>query len=103
MMSSSDPDKSTTWRTVGGDLSDAEWDLVGDLFDPYWSQGKMGRPIKHARRDLVNAIMYVAATGCQWRNLPACYPNWNTVHRYHVEWSRDGRWEAMCDRLRALV
>jgi transposase len=102
-MRSSTSKKNKTWRTVGGDLSDAEWDLIADLFDPYWSPGKMGRPIKHARRDLVNAIIFVAATGCQWRNLPERYPNWNTVHRYHVEWSRDGRWEAMCDRLRGLI
>jgi transposase len=63
----------------------------------------MGRPAVHARRDIVNAIFYVAATGCQWRALPACYPNWNTVHRYHLRWSRDGTWEEICDRLRILV
>jgi len=63
----------------------------------------MGRPAVHARRDIVNAIFYVAATGCQWRALPACYPNWNTVHRYHLTWSRDGTWEEICDRLRILV
>lgn len=63
----------------------------------------MGRPAKHDKRDIVNAIFYVAATGCQWRALPAKYPHWNTVHRYHLTWSRDGTWEAICDRLRALV
>jgi transposase len=35
--------------------------------------------------------------------LPSCYPNWNTVHRYHLAWSRDGTWEAIVDRLRTLV
>ncbi len=49
------------------------------------------------------AILYVAATGCQWRALPECYPKPNTVHRYHLAWSRDGTWEAIVDRLRALV
>ena len=95
--------KTETWRTVGGDLSDIEWELIGDLVEPYWSPGKMGRPIKHQRRDIVNAIFYVAATGCQWRKLPKTYPHWNTVHRYHTTWSRDGTWERICDRLRALV
>jgi len=63
----------------------------------------MGRPAKHDKRDIVNAIFYVAATGCQWRALPDKYPHWNTVHRYHATWSHDGTWEAICDRLRALV
>ena len=55
------------------------------------------------RRDIVDAIFYVAATGCQWRALPERYPNWNTVHRYHLAWSRNGTWEKVCDRLRHLV
>jgi len=47
--------------------------------------------------------VYVVATGCQWRALPACYPHWNTVHRYHVRWSRHGTWEKIVQRLRELV
>ena len=95
--------KSGTWRTTHGDMTDEEWALIGDLVEPYSSRGKMGRPVKNDRRDVVNAIFYVAATGCQWRALPASYPNWNTVHRYHLRWSRDGTWERVCDRLRSLV
>ena len=95
--------KSQTWRTVGGDLSDQEWDLIADLLAPYWSPGKMGRPTKHDRRDIANAIFYVAATGCQWRHLPDRYPPWSTVHHYHLTWSRNGTWERVCDRLRAMV
>jgi transposase len=60
-------------------------------------------PATHAKRDIGNAILDVAATGCQWRALPRCSPNWNTVYRYHLAWSRDGTWEAIVDRLRALV
>jgi transposase len=84
-------------------MTDEEWDLIADLVPVYSGGGRMGRPATNARRDIVNAIFYVAATGCQWRALPACYPNWNTVHRYHLTWSRDGTWEQICDRLRKLV
>lgn len=94
---------SGTWRSVHGDLSDEEWALISDLVPVYSGDGRMGRPLKHDRRSVVNAILYVSATGCQWRALPACYPNWNTVHRYHLAWSRDGTWEAIVDRLRTLV
>ena len=63
----------------------------------------MGRPPVHSKRDIVNAVVFVAATGCQWRALPGCYPHWNTVHRYHVTWSRDATWEKIVDRLREAV
>lgn len=84
-------------------MSDEEWDLIADLVPTYSGDGRMGRPALHDKRDIVNAIFYVAATGCQWRALPRHYPHWNTVHRYHLTWSQDGTWEAIVDRLRALV
>jgi putative transposase len=55
------------------------------------------------RRRAVDAIFFVAARGCQWRALPAEYPNWNTVHRYHLEWSRNGTWERIAERLARAV
>lgn len=92
-----------SWRALPADLSDEEWELIADLVPTYSGEGRMGRPAKWPKREIVNAVLYVAATGCQWRGLPACYPNWNTVHRYHLEWSRDGTWERIVDRLRVLV
>ena len=80
-----------TWRTTHGDMTDQEWELIVDLVAPYWTPGSMGRPVKVDRRRVVDAIFYVVATGCQWRALPDSYPNWNTVHRYHLAWSRDER------------
>ena len=92
-----------TWRTTHGDMSDEEWELIGDLVAPYWAPGRIGRPVKVDRRRVVDAIFYVTATGCQWRALPDCYPNWNTVHRYHLEWSKDGTWERIAERLATAV
>jgi transposase len=92
-----------TWRSMHGDLSDAEWALIADLVPVFTGNGKIGRPLIHDRRAIVNAILYVTATGCQWRALPENYPHWNTVHRYHVRWSRDGTWQKIVDRLRQLV
>lgn len=94
---------SMPWRTAHGDMTDEEWELIADLVEPYSGGGRMGRPVKNSRRDIVNAIFYVAATGCQWRALPSCYPNWNTVHRYHLAWSRNGTWERIAARLAAAV
>ena len=94
---------SKTWRSTDQDLSDEEWVLIADLFPTWSGGGSMGRPAKHNKRDVVNAVLHVAATGCQWRSLPDSYPNWSTVHNYHLEWSRNGTWERVADRLRVLV
>jgi transposase len=102
-MGTTDQSIATTWRTTHGDLTDDEWELIADLIPTYSGQGQIGRPTKWAKRDIVNAIFYVAATGCQWRALPGNYPHWNTVHRYHVTWSANGTWERICVRLAALV
>lgn len=93
----------STWRTAHGDMSDEEWERIGDLFGANESGAGPGRPRSVSRRRIVDAIFFVAATGCQWRALPECYPNWNTVHRYHLEWSRDGTWEKVAARLAAAV
>jgi transposase len=92
-----------SWRSIPADLSDEEWELIADLVPSFSGEGQIGRPVKWSKREIVDAILYVAATGCQWRALPGQYPHWNTVHRYHVTWSRDGTWELVCDRLRRLV
>jgi transposase len=102
-MSADDVSIARTWRTTHGDLTDEEWELISDLVPTYSGPGEIGRPAKWSKRDVVNAILYVAATGCQWRALPGCYPHWNTVHRYHVTWSTNGTWEAIGRRLTELV
>jgi transposase len=84
-------------------MTDDEWALIADLVAPYQYPGSIGRPSTVDRRQVVNAIFYVAATGCRWRALPERYPNWNTVHRLHLEWSRNGTWEKIADWLRGLV
>ncbi len=92
-----------TWRTAHGDMTDQEWELIADLFPTGSGGGRMGRPAIWNKRDIVNAIFYVTATGCQWRALPECYPNWNTVHRYHRHWSTNGTWEKVAARLAGVV
>ena len=51
------------------EISDTEWALVEDMFDP---PGREGKPARYPRRDVVDAILFLARTGCQWRYLPAC-------------------------------
>lgn len=79
------------------DLTDAEWALVQDLFE---RQGGRGTPPTHARRDLVNACMYIVRTGCAWRLLPGNFPPWRAVYSAFRRWARAGTFEALHDRLR---
>jgi transposase len=43
-------------------------------------------------RDVVNAIFYIAQSGCQWRMLPTDFPPFTTVQRYFYAWRDDGGW-----------
>lgn len=51
-------------------------------------------------REVVNAIVYVVRTGCQWALLPADYPNHNSVYYHYRKWCLDGTWQAVNDALR---
>ena len=65
------------------DTSDEQWALIEPLL-PAVRTG--GRPEKHPRRAIVDAILYVVRTGCAWRQLPADFPPWQTVYWYFVRW-----------------
>jgi len=65
-------------------LTAAQFDQIKDL---------LPRQRGHVRLDnlqVLNAILYVAANGCKWRSLPACYGKWDTVYRRMARWSQAG-------------
>ena len=59
------------------DLTDEEWVRI-EPFLP--GRAKRGRTPKHSMREVLNAIRYLARTGCGWRMLPAHFPPWQTVY-----------------------
>ena len=63
-------------RRYPSDLTDAQWALIEPLLPPAKNGG---RPEKHPRRDIVDAILYVVRTGCSWRQLPVDFliVTWN--------------------------
>lgn len=78
------------------DLSDRQWQLIRQLLP---IPAKVGRkPIP--RRRIINAILYAARTGCQWRMLPRSFPNWSTVYGIFWRWRNDGTWTRIHDALR---
>ena len=62
-----------------------------------------GRPRIMGMFAVINAILFVLYTGCQWRSLPHDYPNWSTVYYYFNQWRKTGTWEAIHDHLRMQV
>jgi putative transposase len=81
------------------DLTDRQWQLIRQLLPPRSRLGR--RPID--RRQIINAILYVVRTGCQWRLLPKDFPNWNTVYGIFWQWRNEGIWQRIHDRLREKV
>ena len=75
-----------------GDLTDAEWALIAPLFPPARSGG---RPRTTDLREVVNAILYLASSGCQWRMLPKDFPPLSTVQGYFYDWRNMGLWQSI--------
>jgi transposase len=72
------------------DLTDAEWALL-EPFMP--GQRRLGRRRSTDLRAVVEALLYIASTGCQWRQLPKDFPPYSTVQGYFYTWVRQGRWQ----------
>jgi putative transposase len=74
------------------DTTDAEWVLLQPLMPP---PAGIGRPRTTDLRAVVNAILYVLATGCQWRALGREFPPRSTVQGYFYRWRDDGTWHCI--------
>ena len=74
------------------DLTDAEWALIAPLIRP---AKRGGRRRSVAVREVMNGLLYVLETGCQWRHLPRDLPPRSTVHSYLRRWEWDGTLEAV--------
>jgi transposase len=87
-------------RRYPSDLTDAQWEIIEPMLPlPKW----MGRPFKHDRRDIVDAILYVVRTGCAWRYLPVDFPPWQTVYGHFRQFNDRGTTERILDELREQV
>jgi putative transposase len=77
-------------QRYASDLTDAEWALI----EPHMPAVKrLGRPRETELRAVVDAILYIARTGCQWRMLPKDFPPFTTVQGYFYDWRDNGLFE----------
>src|SRR3954469_13491223 len=82
------------------DLTDDQWALI----EPHLpAEADFGRPRKTAMRDVVDAILYILRSGCQWRYLPKDFPPKSTVWRYYDAWRHNGTLDRIHDALRRRV
>src|SRR5262245_55686294 len=83
----------------GTDVYRRTWKLIEPLLPRHKRRGHPRTPL----RPVVNALLYLANSGCAWRLLPKSFPPWKTIYHYFRTWSRDHTGSAINDRLRALV
>lgn len=74
------------------DLTDKEWAVVAPLIPPAKSGG---RPRRTDMREVMNAILYIAGGGSQWRMLPKDFPPVSTVRGYFYAWRNIGLWQTI--------
>ena len=79
------------------DLTDAEWELIKD---DMLARSHIGAPRTVCTRCVVNALLYLHKTGCQWELIPHDFPNYSTVYYHFRKWEQKGVWERLNDRLR---
>ena len=90
---------SSSPRPYPSDLTDEQWALI----EPMVPVKPGGRPAKHPRRRIVEAILYVNRTGCSWRSLPHDFPPWDTVYWYFQRFNAEGTTDRIHDALRDAV
>lgn len=77
-------------------LSDSQWQVIKDFF------GKE-RKRKSTLREILNAVLYVVKTGCQWRMLPRDFAKWQLVYYYYRKWVEQEIFDKLLDKLRSIV
>ena len=76
--------KTPKWR-----VSDDLWERAEPLLPKYRVTRVGGRP-RVDRRQVLDGILYVLRTGCQWKAAPAEFGSSSTLHRYFQEWTKKG-------------
>lgn len=87
-------------KAYRSDLTDAQWAILEPLI-PACKHGGRHREIN--MREVLNTILYLNRTGCQWDMLPHDLLPKSSVYDYFAAWCKDGTWLRMMDVLRAQV
>ena len=83
-------------KNYQSDLTDNQWQVIKNMVDT-------GRKKKYELRGIINAILYITKSGCQWRMLPCDFAPWQSVYYYFRKWKRDGLIEEIHDYLVSII
>ena len=85
-------------------MTDAQWAVLEPLLPPPGNTtGRGGRPEKHPRRLVLDAIFYLVCGGIAWAAMPHEFPPYKTVYGLFRRWAKAGAWQQIHDALRDLV
>ena len=84
--------KNFKMTSYSSNVSDSQWQIISKYLD-------IERNRKYELREIINAILYLVKTGCQWRMLPGDFPNWSIVYYYFSVWKQDGTLEQIHESL----
>ena len=88
----------STRERYPSDLTDLQWDNIEHLFHTR-PKGPGGRPRRYDPREVMNALFYMARSGCAWRMLPHDFPPWGLVSYYFYTWRDSG----LLERVHAVL
>ena len=74
------------------DLTDEQWAIVAPLIPPAKQSQHGGRPREVDMREVLNTLLYLNRSGCQWAMLPHDLLPKSTVYDYFAQWRDDGTW-----------
>lgn len=77
------------------DLTDKQWGII----EPIFRSNKGQHLAEHSKRDMVNAVLYLVKTGCQWNLLPNEFPPFEAVRSFFRRAAKSGKWEMALDLL----
>jgi putative transposase len=86
-------------KSYPSDLTDDQWSFLKLLLPSERTDG-LGRPREVDLREVINAILYLLRSGCQWGMLPHDLPPKSTTYEYFARWRDDGTWQRILDALR---
>src|SRR5712692_2229173 len=89
-------------KAYPSDLTDAQWTIVAPLI-PAPRSNRGGRPRELDMREVLNTLLYLNRSGCQWEMLPHDLLPKSSVYDYFAQWRDDGTWTKILVALRERV
>src|SRR6266436_9442651 len=85
------------------DLTDEQWAILAPLIPPAKQSPRGGRPRQVEMREVLNTLLYLNRSGCQWEMLPHDLLPKSSVYDYFAQWREDGTWTKILTTLRERV